>query len=289
MHEQLIKDIKYVLNNNLMSGFAEYSATYWVTNEDLKIKYSTLNREHKSALSVLSSGDQLLNLVYNGIDKVDTFDCNRLTEYFVFGLKIPAILSLNYHEYLNFIELLGKRSIPLNDLKAVLNNADNKYQTFWSEIINNYPYIKQRMFTLEDFILPTKDYNYYNAYLENESSFNKLKNNLLRASLSFQTLNITDAPKLFLKYDIVELSNILNYYLKIFNLERDLSINEKHKLIKLIYQNNLQVKGILFFEHINLICSTVQKAILKTRLDVFKDENCDYIKSDSGLSLILKK
>ena len=63
-------------------------------------------KDKKKALSVLASGDHVFNLIYYGILNIDTFDTNRLTEYYALGLKRAALLAFTYEEYLLFNQKL---------------------------------------------------------------------------------------------------------------------------------------------------------------------------------------
>ncbi|MBQ4584298.1 MAG: hypothetical protein IJA94_05380 [Bacilli bacterium] len=73
---QLLKDIeKSVSVIKTSAKFSEYSKVYPYTNENLIKKYSLINEgDYQTALTVLSSGDHLLNLVMNGTSHIDTFD-----------------------------------------------------------------------------------------------------------------------------------------------------------------------------------------------------------------------
>ena len=58
-----------------------------------------------------------------------------------------------------------------------------------------------------------QDKKYLNNYLINESEYNKLKNNLCKTNISYKCTNAINLDKEFSnKYDLILLSNILDYF-----------------------------------------------------------------------------
>lgn len=69
-------------------SFSEYHKSYYWTNENIKGYLDKVDFEGKdNALAVLASGDHIFNLVEKGISNIDTFDTNKLTEYYALGFK----------------------------------------------------------------------------------------------------------------------------------------------------------------------------------------------------------
>ncbi|MBR2828102.1 MAG: hypothetical protein IKE70_02595, partial [Bacilli bacterium] len=86
-------------NDNNLDNYNPYKSTYLWTNEDI---IETLNQvkipKKEKALTVLSSGDHLFNLIVDGYKEIDTFDINRLSEYTSLGLKRAMILKYNLED-----------------------------------------------------------------------------------------------------------------------------------------------------------------------------------------------
>ena len=79
------------LNDN-RSLHTSYSKVYLWTNENIDAYLNIVDISSKeNALSVLASGDQTFNLITKGIMNIDTFDTNKLTEYFALGLSFNAL------------------------------------------------------------------------------------------------------------------------------------------------------------------------------------------------------
>ena len=79
----------------------KYSTLYFWTNENINAYLSLFPMEmYENALSVLSSGDHIFNLIQRGILDIDTFDSNLLTKYYALGLKKAMILKYSYKDFI---------------------------------------------------------------------------------------------------------------------------------------------------------------------------------------------
>ena len=90
---------KGLLKNNpgKLCEHGTFNPVYQWTNEsvfnalDYAVAYNRTN-----ALAVLASGDQVFSMLNFGINNIDTFDINCLTEYYALGFKRAMILSYFY-------------------------------------------------------------------------------------------------------------------------------------------------------------------------------------------------
>ena len=73
--------------------FHNSSAIYRFSNEILQ-DYCEYFVNRNKILSVISSGDQILNAILNGVKDIDAFDISVFPKYFLY-LKIGAIKSLS--------------------------------------------------------------------------------------------------------------------------------------------------------------------------------------------------
>lgn len=126
-----------LLNDNLFLG---YQKVYFWTNENIlgSLEVSDLSNYQK-ALVVEGSGDHALNLINYGLKDITMFDINLLTEYYIFGIKIPAIMKYNYKEFLKFMEELYSSKTPNKRIGEliikILPFMEGKYQIFWLDIL----------------------------------------------------------------------------------------------------------------------------------------------------------
>ena len=103
----MLEETKKLIERQVKDGFyfdlIDYKSicqpVYLWTNENVR-GYQNLFEGKKNVLSVLSSGDQIFNMLLKGVIKIDTFDNNGLTEYFTLGLKKAMILKYSYEEFL---------------------------------------------------------------------------------------------------------------------------------------------------------------------------------------------
>jgi len=223
--KQLIE--QQVTHNKISSfgaRFAEHQKVYSWTNENIAAYLDTENFENKnSALTVLASGDHTFNLLFNGVNNIDTFDSNALTEFYALGFKRAMILKYDYH---TFLDLMGKllhentSIIEINDIIASLfPYMEKEHKIFWVSIIEyNYKLQKEHNTNLNLFLMLTLANNniesiFHNNYLFNEENYNKLKSKLTQANITFKCANAVNLASDFSgEYDFILLSNILDYF-----------------------------------------------------------------------------
>lgn len=220
-----LEKTKELIENYIKYHNAFSNRVYSYTNENIKSYLNNFDFSDKnSALSVLSSGDQVFNLIHNGIINIDTFDSNYLTEFYSLGIKKAMILKYDYkdflHKYLDL--LLGYYSIYKESIfiEKLLPYMDNKYAVFWNELVKfNYDLqsnISDKRLLISDIVIKKfimKDrIKLYNNYLSSNEDYEILKDNLLNSKINFSCLDILDISNKFNnKYDFILLSNIFDY------------------------------------------------------------------------------
>lgn len=228
-----IDGAKQLISNELSSGkilytgkpFSKYQVVYFSSNENVCDSINNIyNDDYDNALCVMASGDQVFELINKGVKNVDTFDKNRLTEYYVLGLKRAMILKYNYNEYLDTIKIFLNKETPVVTVAEIIYSLlpfmDLRYRKFWNEIldysidfqksnINQYNLIRVMFINLG---LSDK-YNIKFSYLKDEETYNEFKDKLNKANINFKECNAFDLDKEFnKKYNMIYLSNILDYY-----------------------------------------------------------------------------
>ncbi len=220
-----LEKTKELIENYIKYHNAFSNRVYSYTNENIKSYLNNFDFNDKnSALSVLSSGDQVFNLIHNGIINIDTFDSNYLTEFYSLGIKKAMILKYDYkdflHKYLDL--LLGYYSVYKESIfiEKLLPYMDNRYAMFWNDLVKfNYDLqsnnsdkrllisdIVTKKFIMKDRI------KLYNNYLSSNENYEILKDNLLNSKINFSCLDILDISNKFNnKYDFILLSNIFDY------------------------------------------------------------------------------
>ena len=219
---------------NVFEPFSKYSKGYLWTNENIKEyinkKYIS---EYNSALSVTGSGDHLFNLILNNVLNIDTFDTNTLTEYNVLGLKKALIEKFKYNDFLTICELIANNMLTLEEttylIKDLLPLMDKKYRKYWQNISEyNYQLQKNNDECLDLFAMlfininEKNDFIRKNSYLISKDNYGKFKENMMRANINFYCTNAINILDTFpnQKYDVILLSNILDYITINWNYEQ---------------------------------------------------------------------
>lgn len=238
----LINGVKNIIDRQVNAGkvyafgrpFSECQKVYKETNENIASYMSELDFKDKNkALSVLASGDHIFNLIYYGILNIDTFDTNRLTEYYALGLKRSAILAFTYKEYLSFNQKLTTTTSieELNNLISLCYPfMEDKYRRFWQEV-TDYNYLSQKnnpeklnlFLMLLINIASRYQITHNNAYLKNKASYELTRQNLKKAHITFEYRNALDLGTKDTKYDFLFLSNIPDYFDSAFGYYWDYS------------------------------------------------------------------
>lgn len=219
---------------NVFEPFSKYSKGYLWTNENIKEyinkKYIS---EYNSALSVTASGDHLFNLILNNVLNIDTFDTNTLTEYNVLGLKKALIEKFKYNDFLTICELIANNMLTLEEttylIKDLLPLMDKKYRKYWQNISEyNYQLQKNNDECLDLFAMlfininEKNNFIRRNSYLVGKDNYDKFKENMMRANINFYCTNAINILDTFpnQKYDVILLSNILDYITINWNYEQ---------------------------------------------------------------------
>ena len=219
---------------NVFEPFSKYSKGYLWTNENIKEyinkKYIS---EYNSALSVTGSGDHLFNLILNNVLNIDTFDTNTLTEYNVLGLKKALIEKFKYNDFLTICELIANNMLTLEEttylIKDLLPLMDKKYRKYWQKISEyNYQLQKNNDEYLDLFAMlfininEKNNFIRRNSYLTGKDNYDKFKENMMRANINFYCTNAINILDTFpnQKYDVILLSNILDYITINWNYEQ---------------------------------------------------------------------
>ena len=257
--EQRRKDLEKAVKLTLIqkearlnpTNYCAYNKFYKMTNENQLSLWKNFElSSDKQVLTVLSSGDQMFNLINKGVTDIDTFDINRLTEYYALGFKKRAIEALTYFQFEKLF-CLYKKKMDLEEY--VIGNMDGEYKWFWQE----YKYaLKQQGYDASIFDLAISSEpgiwrHRTNNYLETETAFSSLQQKLINANIKFQCANIKDLPTKFGTYDLIYLSNIFDYYDEILypQYSCEIALKKAIELTKEIFAKNLKTSGEMLFSY----------------------------------------
>ncbi|MBQ9834432.1 MAG: hypothetical protein IJO33_04505 [Bacilli bacterium] len=239
---------KYCSSSSLKAigyDYSEYGRAYHFTNEHLIELYNQIDfTNYQTGLCVLSSGDHAFNMIYKGIEQIDTFDSSRLTEYYALGIKKTAIEVLNYREFLTlFSNSLFRNENELALEKYVLSCTSEEYKSFWIAFLEARKKLGEEKPTIFTICRDVGIIRGNNLYLQSESAYNRLKDNLKYARLTYTNADITAVSNIFGTYNVINLSNIISV------LDSYVEPAVIHNMIKIIYDHNLNQNGEMIYDY----------------------------------------
>lgn len=249
----------------------EFAKMQVYTNENISEIFKNISMNGKSILTINNSGDYFINLVLLGASYIDSFDINR-NSCFITKLKIAALKTLTYNEYLNFftksendnISIVetteGIKSIDFNplafDYKTYLKikvNLDDETSLYWDMIYEEYSFLGRNL--RDSKILSTSSKFSAiknNIYLENEERYLEARTKINEIDYNFYYRDIFNIHELEYKYDIIFLSDIYNY------------LENKDKYVDYVYNDLCKILN----QNGNIYCSIPNK---------YEKEKLDYI------------
>lgn len=191
--------------------FHRESVIYKNSNEriDYYLKYFA---DREKVLSVIASGDQIINCILKGTKIIDAFDISVFPKYFLF-LKLSAIKTLSKDEYIDFFYSQITSSEKYDDYYNVIREGlDDNNKEFWDSLFDYYTWFEiynSTLFSSE--AMEKNNIIEQNLYLQKEH-YNNLKFMIDNIKINTFTGNILSLSDTFKeKYDLVYLSNIINY------------------------------------------------------------------------------
>ena len=185
-----------------INNFNNLSPIYSFTTENIAGYFEYLDFTNKNVLTVAASGDHIINAFYKGAKEVYGFDINYLALIFT-ELKLVALQSLNYKEFLKFFMINDKNDVEKNrnvlDYKVYINklrkrlsksvaeNWDMLYENFNNngyELRNSY--IFNNKYDNNNIKLKS------NLYLKSELDYNIAKENINKKEIILINSNYKD-------------------------------------------------------------------------------------------------
>lgn len=229
-------------NDSNGKAFHNTSVIYRTSNERI-CDYIEYLKNKKKMLSVIASGDQILNSILVNSFNIDAFDISTFPKYFL-KLKMAAVMALSKKDYLNFICNENVNEEEAFDLYyEVRPYLDNETKDFWDGLLNYFDLSEiydSLLFSSEQ--ASSNQMISYNPYLQNKN-YQELQSKLNYAKIKYLTGDISTMP-LQDSYDLVNLSNII-YYLEYKTFQRTLdriNLNNQGTIISYLYNTESLAK-----------------------------------------------
>lgn len=252
--ESVKKDVRKaleVMEGDLLTlfepAFHSHSTIYSATNEKISSeKYKDILRNKEKILSVIGSGDQILNSILFGSKDITGFDISRFTGYYL-KLKVAALKSLQYDEYLSFFSCQSKNRFSKGLYEKTIPYLDSDTEFFWTIIFN---YSKDKLVGIPNLFVTVSSENFKNnnPYLESKDKYDLLKSKMNDIDLNLIYGDIFDLVHILPdKYSLVNLSNIVDYYVNEILCENNsiMDIYSKEKLISFLRSVPIDENGVI--------------------------------------------
>ena len=235
----LEKNYKNVTDDN----YHDSSFMYITTNENINLYQKYLSNKNK-ILSVVSSGDQILNTILAGNYNIDAFDISRFPKYMC-ELKIAAIKNLTREEFINFFFEVNRESEYYDDIYygKIRTSLDGQYKKFWDSLISFYDWndiINSSLCSSQTVSINSIIEN--NLYLQ-DNNYYKLKSMIHNVNITYYTGDINDIVlKQKQVYDLINLSSIIYYSSNYKKLLENLKLSNNGIALTYLYNVCRQVK-----------------------------------------------
>ncbi len=231
-------------NINDISLFHNFSPIYISSNERTE-EYIDHLKNKRNVLSVISSSDQIINMILFGTTSIDAFDISSLPKYYMY-LKFAGIENLSLEEYVSFFYELDKKPEEYDDMyfEAISRTLKKESKEFFDSIINFFDWndiTSSSLFSSEP--ISISHILHQNSYLQKDN-FNKLKELVSKVKIRTHVGNILDIYKNFnIPYDLIYLSTII-YYVDIEQYKRmleKLPLNKNGIILSYLYESKKQI------------------------------------------------
>ncbi len=238
------------MNSAVYNKMTNRAPIYIYATEMVSSYYNILGIRNKRVLSIVGSGDQIINAYYYGAKEVVGFDINKYSAH-ILDLKVNAINNLTRKEYLQFFgRFMASGSFDYDIYCTLKSQVSLETRRFFNKIYKEFNYdgqkiIKSSYFRQRSMIeAGAEDIN---DYLTSDRKYFKCKEILHSKKINFLTFDINDILKneeLKGKFDVINLSNVLNYLTA--NIEEKMILNTLIKVTKDV-SKKLNNKGIFFY------------------------------------------
>ena len=263
-------DIKKALDvikseeNHNIGFFTSNSPIYKGTNENINSEpYISALRDSERVLSVIGSGDQVLNSVFYGAKEIDAYDISVFPKYYL-DLKIAAVRELKFSEYVNFF--YGPDHFDTEVFNRLVSTLPYESKCFWEAVTKDTYPLKVFNSNLFSIWTPTEAMAMdMNPFLS-QKNFSLVKERIENVRLKYIDGDIYRiGDKLDKEYDLVNLSNIGMYANKRFgdglmidccerhaNFVKNLRISKNGKvlnyLLDILYSNMAIIYDMIVYE-----------------------------------------
>ena len=222
LNEDITLAQQIVSRKKLPSGtmFSDISGLYRTTNEYISSKnYLETIKDKERILSVIGSGDQIINSILLGSTDIEGYDISRFPKYYL-KLKLAALKSLSKKEYLNFFMGDIHNEIFNEDTYSkIVSNLDEESNAFWDSLFDYFDPVEINESLLFRTEITNKKITIDNNPYLQDDNYEIVKSKINGINIKFHMGSIFNIINSDMKgFDLVNLSNIINY-IKLYDMD----------------------------------------------------------------------
>ena len=271
---------------DINEDFACYSRAYLFTTENISGYMDSLDMEDKEVLTVIGSGDHILNAVLNGAKKIDAFDIS-VYAIMLYYLKEAAIKTLKYEEFKDYFfdESCPNNYMIYQKLREKLRPEALRFWDFVYQNIDANEIFNSLIFRIRiDSTNPDvaiKEKSRISSYLRRDNYY-KLKELINLCEVNCYCSEVKELDEIMSTYDYMFFSNIIQYQID------DKSEELKQAILR--YLGKLNKHGEIKFGYIYAyLRSKLDKFLMFQDCEVEEVEPVDDFFDDKDYVLTLKK
>ena len=202
--------LEFLKHNYSARGKNHYDMIYGMTNERLDLYFKYFPIKDSNVLTVLGSGDFVLQSACEGAKKIYAFDYNPLALYMA-RLKIISMSSLKWNDFRNFFYNENYQGYyNTKYYKKVREYLDEDTRLFWDEIYSN---VRSESEITNNLIMIDSLNKSISGFL-NEDKYYLTRENLKDISVNYYCSDVFDVLSKIpndIKFNVVFLSNIFDW------------------------------------------------------------------------------
>ncbi|MFA5061296.1 MAG: DUF3419 family protein [Candidatus Pacearchaeota archaeon] len=202
-----------------MPSFGERSKVYPFTTENLAEYMGELGFEGKNVLTVIGSGDHVINPFFFGAKSVVGFDINRLALLFA-ELKIKALQHLDIRDFKDYFFTGSKRTMDHRIYEGLKRNLSEECVSFFDSLYKKYKkdgrQIRQSKLFNKRFDI-NELRTVCNLYLHSDFNYIRTRINIRNGRVKLINSDVRDlTSKLEDNFEVILLSNLADYSQDLF-------------------------------------------------------------------------
>lgn len=228
---------------------------YLNTTQNQEYMRTLLQKDMKSAYTIMGGGDPIFQLLANDIFHITAADTNEL-QRFVFKLKQACFKTLSPTDYESFLldidNIYYLSPLVFHDVLEGFSKQDEIEAMLWQVIFSSKMAQEKRNLLLFRGGLEAVPIDSARAslkFIKKRGLYYKIRDNLEKANIKLIHQDaisyLQERPEQ--KYDYIDLTNILLFLFQLTTIEE---FKSKIQDIRKIYENNLNQNGILVLDYL---------------------------------------